>query len=57
MTNELMISLLDQANTGAEMLNVLDAITGVDTEKETVVVAAMPSSGMILNHKGEEVVF
>jgi hypothetical protein len=36
MTNELMISLLDQANTGAEMLNVLDAITGVDTETETV---------------------
>lgn len=57
MTNELMISMLDQANTGAEMLNVLDAITGVDTETETVVAAVMPSAGMILNHKGEEVVF
>lgn len=57
MTTELMISMLKQANTGTEMLNVLDAITDVDTEKETVVAAVMPSAGMILNHKGEEVVF
>jgi len=57
MTNELMISMLKQANTGTEMLNVLDAIVGVDTEKETVFAAVMPSAGMILNHKGEEVVF
>jgi len=52
-----MISMLKQANTGEEMLNVLDAITSVDEEKETVAFAMMPSSGMILNHKGEEVVF
>lgn len=57
MTTELMISMLDQSNTGAEMLNVLDAITSVDDEQETVVAAIMPSAGMILNHKGEEVVF
>lgn len=57
MTTELMISMLKQANTGAEMLNVLDALAGVDEEKETVVAAIMPSAGMILNHKGEEVVF
>ncbi len=57
MTNELMFSMLRNANTGAEMLNVLDAITGVDEEKETVIAAVMPSAGMILNHKGEEVVF
>ena len=57
MTNELMISMLKQANTGVEMLNVLDAITSVDEDKETVAFAMMPSSGMILNHKGEEVVF
>lgn len=52
-----MISMLDQANTGAELLNVLDAIADVDDEKETVFAAVMPSAGMILNHKGEEVVF
>lgn len=52
-----MFSMLRNANTGAEMLNVLDAITGVDEEKETVIAAVMPSAGMILNHKGEEVVF
>ena len=57
MTNELMISMLKQANTGYEMLNVLDAITGVDEEKETVVAAVMPSAGMILDHQGREVVF
>ena len=57
MTNELMISMLYQANTGAELLNVLDAIADVDDEKETVFAAVMPSAGMILNHKGEEVVF
>lgn len=52
-----MISMLKQANTGYEMLNVLDALAGVDEEQETVVAAIMPSAGMILNHKGEEVVF
>ena len=57
MSTELMISMLKQANTGAEMLNVLDALASVDEEKETVVAAIMPSAGMILNHKGEEVVF
>ena len=57
MTNELMISMLNKANTGAEILNVLNAIAGVDIEKETVFAAVMPSAGMILNHKGEEVVF
>jgi hypothetical protein len=57
MTNELMISMLKQANTGVEMLNVLDAITSVDEDKETVAFAMMPGAGMILNHKGEEVVF
>lgn len=57
MTNELMFSMLRNANTGAEMLNVLDAITGVDEEKETVIAAVMPSAGMILDHQGKEVVF
>ena len=57
MTTELMISMLNQANTGAELLDVLNAITSVDEEKETVFAAVMPSAGMILNHKGEEVVF
>lgn len=57
MTTELMLSMLKQANTGTEMLNVLDAITGVDTEKETVLAVAMPSAGMILDHQGREVVF
>ena len=57
MTNQLMISMLKQANTGVEMLNVLDAITSVDEDKETVAFAMMPGAGMILNHKGEEVVF
>lgn len=36
MTPQLMISMLRKGNTGAEILNVLDAITGVDTEKETL---------------------
>lgn len=57
MTNELMFSMLRNANTGAEMLNVLDAIAGVDEEKETVIAAVMPSAGMILDHQGKEVVF
>ena len=57
MTNELMVSMLRKGNTGAEILNILDAIAGVDEEKETVIAAIMPSAGMILNHKGEEVVF
>lgn len=57
MTNELMISMLRNANTGTEILNVLDAIAGVDTKKETVLSVMMPSAGMILDHKGREVVF
>lgn len=57
MSTELMISMLRKGNTGAEILNILDAIAGVDDEKETVIAAIMPSAGMILNHRGEEVVF
>lgn len=57
MTTELMISMLNEANTGTDILNVLDAISGVDTEKETVLAVAMPTSGMILDHQGREVVF
>lgn len=57
MTRELMLSMLNQANTGTDILNVLDAVASVDDEKETVFAAVMPSAGMILNHKGEEVVF
>ena len=57
MTKELMLSMLRKGNTGEEILNILDAITSVDEEKETVAFAMMPSKGMILNHKGEEVVF
>lgn len=57
MTKELMFSMLRKGNTGAEILNILNAIAGVDEEKETVIAAIMPSAGMILNHKGEEVVF
>lgn len=52
-----MLSMLRNGNTGEEILNILDAITSVDEEKETVAFAMMPSKGMILNHKGEEVVF
>lgn len=36
MSTELMISMLKQANTGTEMLNVLDAIVGVDAVDQTV---------------------
>lgn len=57
MTKELMLSMLRKGTNGIEILNILDAITGVDNEKETVAFAMMPSKGMILNHKGEEVVF
>jgi hypothetical protein len=57
MTSNLMISALRQGNNGAEILNILDAITSVDTEKETVVAAVMPSTGMILDFNGNEVVF
>lgn len=57
MTTELMISMLRKGNTGAEILNILDAITSVDEEKETVIAAIMPSAGMILDHQGREVVF
>lgn len=57
MTKELMLSMLRKGTNGTEMLEILDAITSVDDKKETVAFAMMPSAGMILNHKGEEVVF
>ena len=47
MTSNLMISALRQGNNGAEILNILDAITSVDTEKETVVAAIMPSTNFV----------
>lgn len=57
MTRELMLSMLNQANTGTDILNVLDAVASVDNEKETVLSVSMPSAGMILDWQGNEVVF
>lgn len=52
-----MISMLRKGKTGDQILNILDSIAGVDTEKETVFAAIMPSAGMILDWQGNEVVF
>ena len=49
--------MLRKGANGTEILEILDTITSVDDKKETVAFAMMPSKGMILNHKGEEVVF
>jgi len=57
MTKELMLSMLDKGETGDQLLDILDAILGVEDEKETVAFAMMPSSGMILDAYGREVVF
>jgi len=57
MTTNLMISLLRKGKTGDQILNILDSIAGVDTEKETVFAAVVPSSGMILDWQGNEVTF
>ena len=57
MTSKLMISMLRKGKTGDEILNILDSISSVDTEKETVLAVSMPSSGMILDWQGNEVTF
>lgn len=57
MTSNLMISMLRKGKTGDQILNILDSITSVDTEKETVIAVCMPSSGMILDWQGNEVTF
>ena len=57
MTTNLMISMLRKGKTGDQILNILDAISGVDEEKETVIAAIMPSSSMILDWQGNEVTF
>jgi hypothetical protein len=57
MTKELMLSMLEKGETGDQLLDILDAILGVNEEKETVAFAMMPSEGMILDAYGREVVF
>lgn len=57
MTTELMISMLRKGNTGAEILNILNSFVDINPKKETVFAVMMPSAGMILDHKGREVIF
>lgn len=57
MSTSLMINLLKKATNGAQLLEILDTICSVDSEKETVIGVQIPSAGMILDHQGREVVF
>ena len=52
-----MISMLRKGNTGAEILNILNSFVDINPKKETVFAVMMPSAGMILDHKGREVIF
>jgi hypothetical protein len=50
MTNELMISLLKQANTGTEMLNVLDALNIDNLAADRPVPAVLTNVDQVVQH-------